>query len=363
LTGGAGPTGPQGNPGAAGTAATIAVGTTTTGAAGSNASVTNSGSSSAAVFNFTVPQGIAGATGLNAYNITSGAFTVPAVGSTATVTLNDASWVVVGQMVYVDQAGGGVGQAGALQVTAKSGNQITLLNPAPPPAIPLASTSQAGLLNTLSGNVSDYVGGDNACHNLINALVGLLVPTGTVLDFAGSAAPTGFILCNGAAVSRTTYSALFAVLSTTYGAGDGSTTFNVPDCRGRVSLAVGQGTGLTNRVLAASGGEENHQLTQAELASHTHIQDAHGHALADAGHSHNTSFWSMGIRTDVAQANALMGPGYGTAGVYTITTGANLQANSNLSINSTTATNQNTGSSTSHNNMQPFIVLNRIIKI
>jgi len=106
-----------------------------------------------------------GATGLNAFNTTTAGFTVPAVGSSVVITLNDASWVVVGQLVYVDQAGG-PGQAGALQVTAKSGNQVTLLNPTPAPAIPAASTSAAGLMNLLSGNTTDYVGGDNATHAL-----------------------------------------------------------------------------------------------------------------------------------------------------------------------------------------------------
>jgi hypothetical protein len=76
----------------------------------------------------TGPQGATGPAGLNAYNLTSGSFTVPNSGSTTTVTLNDASWIAIGQMVYVAGAGG-AGQAGVLQVTAKSGNQITLLTP------------------------------------------------------------------------------------------------------------------------------------------------------------------------------------------------------------------------------------------
>lgn len=59
-----------------------------------------------------------------------------------------------------------------------------------------------------------------------------LLPSGTVLPFAGSTAPSGWILCDGSAINRTTYSALFSAISTTYGSGDGSTTFNVPDCRG-----------------------------------------------------------------------------------------------------------------------------------
>lgn len=213
--GATGPTGATGNTGPAGQAATVAVGTTTTGAGGSNAAVTNSGTSSAAVLNFTVPQGIqgtagaqgptgsqgptgatgatgqtgsqgaqgpqgnpgatgatgpTGASGLNAFNITSGPFTVPPVGQTVNVTLTDASWVVVGQFVYVDQAAGGPGQAGILQVTGKTGNQITLLNPTTPPVIPLASSSQQGLMSQLSGNTTDFVDGTNNCQNLANAI-------------------------------------------------------------------------------------------------------------------------------------------------------------------------------------------------
>jgi Collagen triple helix repeat (20 copies) len=74
------------------------------------------------------PTGAQGIQGINAYNVTAGAFTVPTTGNTVTVNLNDASWVVVGQLLYIGQAGAG-GQAGTLQVTAKTGNQLTLLNP------------------------------------------------------------------------------------------------------------------------------------------------------------------------------------------------------------------------------------------
>jgi hypothetical protein len=87
------------------------------------------------------------------------------VGSTTTVTVTDASWITVGQMIYVANAAGAA-LSGALQVTAIAGNTLTLLNPASPPAIPIASSSAAGLMNSLSGNVTDYVGGDNACHPL-----------------------------------------------------------------------------------------------------------------------------------------------------------------------------------------------------
>jgi microcystin-dependent protein len=278
-----------------------------------------------------------GAAGLNAFNITSGGFTVPPVGSTVTVTLNDASWVVVGQMIYCDSAGGGAGQAGALQVTAKTGNQITLLTPAPTPAIPPADATQAGLLKQLSGKTTDFIDGTNACQDLSTAIRPIGgAPPGAIMDYAGASAPTGWLLCNGAAVSRTTYAALFAAISTAFGAGDGSTTFNVPDTRGRISVGGGQGTGLTNRTLAATGGEETHQLSVAELASHTHVQNPHTHGIYVGG--------------GATGANILS---YVTTGQFD---------NSGNNLQNATAVNQNTGSGTAHNTMPPFIVFNKIIK-
>lgn len=94
--------------------------------------------------------------------------------------------------------------------------------------------------------------------------------TGTVIAFAGSAVPDGYLPCDGAAVSRTTYAALFAALGTAWGVGDGSTTFNVPDLRGRAVLGTGTGSGLSARTLGQTGGEENHQLVLSEIPTHQH---------------------------------------------------------------------------------------------
>ena len=81
------------------------------------------------------------------------------------------------------------------------------------------------------------------------------VPVGTVVSFGGTTAPAGWLLCYGQAISRTTYAALFAVISTTYGAGDGSTTFNLPDCRGRLPLGQdNMGGTAANRVTQAVSG-------------------------------------------------------------------------------------------------------------
>jgi hypothetical protein len=172
AAGATGATGAAGPTGAAGAAATIAAGTTSTLLPGSAATVTNVGSSSAAVFNFGIPQGnvgAAGPTGSAADTVTTSAFTVPAVGSSLNVPVADSSWAAPGQMVYVAGAGGS-GVAGALQVTAVAPNQLTLLCPAPAPAIPLVSTSTAGLANLISGNTTDFIDGTDSCQNLANAV-------------------------------------------------------------------------------------------------------------------------------------------------------------------------------------------------
>jgi microcystin-dependent protein len=101
-------------------------------------------------------------------------------------------------------------------------------------------------------------------------------PIGAVIDFAGSSAPSFWLTCAGQLISRTTYSALFGVIGTTYGAGDGSTTFNLPDYRGRTGF--GQDSGGSNRITVAggnfdgtvignAGGQQNQQLTLAQLPS------------------------------------------------------------------------------------------------
>lgn len=102
--------------------------------------------------------------------------------------------------------------------------------------------------------------------------------TGTILPWTTTTAPSGFLECNGAAVSRSTYSALFAVISTTYGAGDGSTTFNVPDLRDNVAIGRSPGkaiasTGGANTVTSTgniSGSTANATLSTPQLASHAH---------------------------------------------------------------------------------------------
>jgi microcystin-dependent protein len=188
------------------------------------------------------------------------------------------------------------------------------------------------------------------------------VPVGSMQAFAGSSAPTGWLLCDGTAVSRTTYSNLFSVISTTYGVGDGSTTFGLPDMRGRVPMGAGTGnqlnasgsgaitggTGMTARTAGAFGGEETHLLTTAEMPSHTHTQDSHNHTQ----NAHNHLLYSGpagGVHATINQ-NGNNGALYGPTQTVTATNIA------------TTATNQNTGGGGRSSVVPPFVVLNYVIK-
>lgn len=182
------------------------------------------------------------------------------------------------------------------------------------------------------------------------------VPAGTVLDFAGSSAPSGYLVCDGSVVSRTTYARLFDAIGTNWGAGDGVSTFKLPDLRGRTTIGVGTGSGLSARALADSGGAETHQLTSAEMPSHTHIQNAHTHTQNAHNHSGVTRRYDTFARQSTSSAlgaNAELGLGDNTGSSTDNTTATN---------QNTTATNQNTGGDGAHNNMQPFASLNKIIK-
>lgn len=168
------------------------------------------------------------------------------------------------------------------------------------------------------------------------------VPSGAMVDYAGSSAPTGWLLCFGQSLLRTDYAALFTAIGTTYGTADG-THFNVPDKRGRVSVPAdnmgGSDAGVLSisNTLGTTGGEENHTLSSAEMPSHTHTQDAHHHATALQTGNFNS------------YAGGLLATGY-------------LPPNTGNTTDAT-ATNQNTGGGGVHNNMQPYIVVNVIIKI
>lgn len=176
------------------------------------------------------------------------------------------------------------------------------------------------------------------------------VPAGVLLPYAGASSPTGWLLCYGQAVSRTTYAALFASIGTTFGTGDGSTTFNLPDMRGRVaagkdnmggaaaSRLTAAGSAVDGATLGAVGGAESHTLTSAQMPTHSH-------GVNDPGHTH---LFALGGGAG----------GGGFAGGFS--TGAGNEATYGAGTGITLA---NAGSGGAHNNTQPTIVLNHIIKV
>ena len=191
----------------------------------------------------------------------------------------------------------------------------------------------AGAIDIKYDNSTIKVNGSNQIYSSA-------VPIGSVLEFAGSSAPTGFLLCDGTAINRVTYADLFAIIGTTYGVGDGSTTFNLPNIKGKT--VVGRDAGQTEfDVLGETGGAKTHTLITAELP-------AHNHTITDPGHTHNVDAWTSG------------GGGYGVSIVLNQLTKYII---SNAVISNTTGiTINNTGSGTAHNNLQPYIVMNYIIK-
>lgn len=165
---------------------------------------------------------------------------------------------------------------------------------------------------------------------------------GSIFPFVTSSVPSGALECDGATHLRTDYPALYALLDSAFITD--ADHFKTPDLRGRTVIGVGTGSGLTARAMDASGGEETHQLTTAELASHTHVSNAHTH-VANA-HSHNY------VPAVAAVGAALIGTPIPSA-----VPGAALTGNATVGIQNATNVNQNTGSDNAHNNMQPWRAL------
>lgn len=213
-----------------------------------------------------------------------------------------------------------------------------------------------GMLAALPMNGNKITGGAPGVASTDFATVGQLssggagVPVGSVIDYAGPTAPTGWLVCNGQSVSRTTYADLFAAIGTTYGSVD-SSNFNLPDFRGRVAAGIDSGaarlssTTMTPNAstLGASGGIESVTLTIPQIPAHTHT----GSTASAGDHSHTYGVSVLG-GTDGARAGVSPGEYQGTtnvAGAHTHT--MNLD---------------NTGGGGAHPNVQPTLLINKIIR-
>jgi microcystin-dependent protein len=265
---------------------------------------------------------------------------------------------------------------------------------------PLVSPTFTGTVvlpsSTSIGNVSSTeIGYLDGATSAIQTQLNTNTPVGMISPYAGSTPPTGWLLCDGAAVSRTTYASLFTITSTTYGVGDGTTTFNVPDLRGRVPMGAGTGTGLTARTLGSTLGVESVTLTAAQSGT-----TAHGHAvsssttLGDAGaqtatgsivtgsHGHTLRvFWSGTTSHDHAiagETNPLPAHRPDTSGgtsdntngtaIYAVgdlggTASVSVGNHNHTTTTTTTLSNATAASAAeAHTNIQPSTVVNFIIK-
>lgn len=167
---------------------------------------------------------------------------------------------------------------------------------------------------------------DIVTKEYVDARCGGSLPIGTIIEYSGGSndLPTGYMLCDGSAISRTTYSQLFNIIGTTYGSGDGSTTFNLPNLKGRVAVGFDSSDSDFD-TLGESGGEKTHTLTIDEMPAHNHNTD---------------KYYNTGI-------------------------GANNFYGSNATGNHYTNPNgmSNAGGGQAHNNLQPYLVVNYIIKV
>lgn len=297
-------------------------------------------------------------------------------------------------------------------------------------------TAHAAVSSGAHGTTGAVVGTENA-QTLTNKTLtspvinnpsfnsGGLAPVGSIMQFAGSSAPSGWLLCDGVAVGRNTYSALFAVIASTYGSGDGATTFNLPNLKGKV--VVGLDASQTEfDTLAETGGSKTHTHTQGITGS-TATDHAHNGSIGidaltnnsytgnEAGHYHNYNVASTSdsignhthtggnFYTNDAAANAgnktvaTGGNTYGVAasnshthtvnfgggtsaggGAHTVTINPGQDStdgtsshshtiahghNGSVTINTATASHTHTNPTTDANSsLQPYIVLNYIIK-
>lgn len=178
-----------------------------------------------------------------------------------------------------------------------------------------------GLFAAIAFSAGAFIGGGTASS----------VPVGTCFDFAGTVAPSGYQIADGSALNRSG-SALFGVIGTTWGIGDGSSTFNVPDFRRRKTVGSGgSGTAVLANTVGSTGGEESHALTIAELAAHTHTQT-----------SNATGAQVTAFQDTVGTNPTVVGPLVGGA---------------------SPATTLSTGSGTAHNVRDPSAVVLKICKL
>lgn len=195
-------------------------------------------------------------------------------------------------------------------------------------------------------------------------------PAGIIMPFAGTVAPQGCLFCDGSAVSRTTYAALFAVIGTTYGEGDRENTFNIPDLSGRVVIGVSN-----SHALGTTGGSETVTLTDDQLPAHTHVVPQHRHGnnikanMPELVHSITQPEYKYSKAT-IATSSSGSYTVRSATGTYTATRSTNVAVETHAAADCTVAGSVEAcpsfdsgsyGADGSHNNMQPYLSVRYVI--
>lgn len=218
-------------------------------------------------------------------------------------------------------------------------------------------------VQTALGPGTDLVGAlDNLSERLAVQMPadGRVIPPGTIVMTGRSTAPSGWLICNGDAVDRTLYAQLFAAIGETFGVGDGTTTFNLPDMRGRVAAGVGAGTGggasgtgavsggtaLATVALAEWFGVNAVTLSESQIPTHTH-------SVTDPGHAHHVAM--TGGNGSGSSTPTVLRDNNGDGATGSTASDAAQATTTGITVG-------NTGGGGEHTNMQPTVGLNFIIR-